>query len=42
MNMRKTYQHCAEECRTMAQSFRDSKSKLQLMQIAIAYDRMAA
>jgi len=39
--MRTTYQHRAEECRTMADSFRDAGMKRQLLQIADAYDRMA-
>jgi hypothetical protein len=39
--MRETYHHRAEECRTMASDFRDADSKRQLLRIADEYDRMA-
>ena len=41
MTMRKTYQLRAEECRTMAQGFRDESLKRKLLQIADDYERMA-
>ena len=41
MTMRITYQHRAEECRAMAEGFRDPGMKHQLLQIADDYDRMA-
>jgi hypothetical protein len=41
MTMRTTYQHRAEECRAMAEGFRDPNLKRQLLQIADEYDQMA-
>jgi hypothetical protein len=39
--MRNTYQHRAEECRTMADGFSDAGMKRQLLKIADEYERMA-
>jgi hypothetical protein len=39
---KRAYRHRAEECRVMAESYRDPETRRLILEIANEYDRMAA